>query len=198
MSFDLEDVPGLASPDYITLLKRLAAFNTGPLALRIGGISADRLKTVWSDDILNALVKVHQATGALGPGEDPRQGRPTQLCRQCAGNALAPCRREQRRPARAGRRRRHGGDRKQPWRATEGQLKAKAAHASSRGGLHAAPRCPGVHGAMSTAATPLSRPTLPPAQAPPLSWASACTLRTATWPPPRSSASRRCFPQRPS
>jgi hypothetical protein len=68
MSFDLEDVPGLASPDYIALLKRLASFNTGPLALRIGGISADRLKTVWSDDILNALVKVNKATGARGPG----------------------------------------------------------------------------------------------------------------------------------
>lgn len=64
MSYEMDDVPGIANPDYLTLLKRLNRYDTGPLILRIGAAAADRMTGVWSSQVLDALNKVYKATGA--------------------------------------------------------------------------------------------------------------------------------------
>ncbi|KAI8465096.1 MAG: hypothetical protein J3K34DRAFT_438146 [Monoraphidium minutum] len=64
LSYELDDVLGVASKDYMALLKQLSAYDNGPLMLRIGAMAADRMTGVWSAAVLNALTTLHRWTGA--------------------------------------------------------------------------------------------------------------------------------------
>ena len=76
LSYDLDDITGVAQPDFIDLIRRLQSYDTGPMVLRIGASTADRLRSVWPDDILNALASLTQQTGAP-PAPPPSRPRHT-------------------------------------------------------------------------------------------------------------------------
>jgi len=63
MSYDLDDVEGIAAPEYMELIKRLNSYNTGPMVMRIGATKADRLKQVWDDKVLEAMATLYRTTG---------------------------------------------------------------------------------------------------------------------------------------
>lgn len=63
LSYDLEDVEEVASRDYMALLRRLTAFDTGAMTMRIGAITADRMKGVWSTAQTTALRIINKWTG---------------------------------------------------------------------------------------------------------------------------------------
>jgi hypothetical protein len=65
MSYDLDNIKGIAAPDYISLLNQLTdGRDTGPIVLRVGASKSDRLKTVWDTDVIEAMKTVNQKTGA--------------------------------------------------------------------------------------------------------------------------------------
>jgi len=59
----LNDIEGVAHPDYINLVKHLAESDTGPLLVRVGAYSADRLIKPWPGTVYRALGALHNATG---------------------------------------------------------------------------------------------------------------------------------------
>lgn len=63
------DTPNIASPDYMDLIKRLTTeFDTGPVVLRIGGVTSDHMRDVWSQQVLEAAKTVAKSTGELAWG----------------------------------------------------------------------------------------------------------------------------------
>ncbi|KAI8465097.1 MAG: hypothetical protein J3K34DRAFT_95524 [Monoraphidium minutum] len=63
LSVDLGDIEGVASRDYITLIKLLTSYDTGPMYFRVGAYSADRLIKPWPASVYKALTTLHTATG---------------------------------------------------------------------------------------------------------------------------------------
>jgi hypothetical protein len=63
LSIDLNDIEGVAHPDYINLVKHLTEFETGPMLVRVGAYSADRLTKPWPGTVYKALGALHNATG---------------------------------------------------------------------------------------------------------------------------------------
>ena len=55
---------GVAHPDYVGFIKRLTAFGTGPMLVRVGAYAADRLTKPWPATVYRALGALHNATGA--------------------------------------------------------------------------------------------------------------------------------------
>lgn len=63
LSLDLNDIEGVASPDYIHFIKLLTAYDTGPMFMRVGAYSADRLIKPWPGTVYKALTQLNAATG---------------------------------------------------------------------------------------------------------------------------------------
>ncbi|KIY97001.1 hypothetical protein MNEG_10962 [Monoraphidium neglectum] len=63
LSLDLNDIEGIAHPDFIGIIKHLTEFNTGPMYMRVGAESADRLVKPWPATVYKALADLNKATG---------------------------------------------------------------------------------------------------------------------------------------
>ena len=50
-------------PQYVDVIKRLQSYGSGPLVLRVGGGSTDKLVTVPEPHVWEALSKLYRATG---------------------------------------------------------------------------------------------------------------------------------------
>ncbi|KAI8471732.1 MAG: hypothetical protein J3K34DRAFT_458144 [Monoraphidium minutum] len=64
LSVDLVDIEGVAHPDFIGFIKHLTEFDTGPMLIRVGAYSADRLVKPWPGSVYKALATLHKATRA--------------------------------------------------------------------------------------------------------------------------------------
>ncbi|GBF93298.1 hypothetical protein Rsub_06030 [Raphidocelis subcapitata] len=64
LSIDLNDIEGVAHPDFIGLVQQLTSHSTGPMIFRMGANSADRLVGPWPAAAYKALSELHAATGA--------------------------------------------------------------------------------------------------------------------------------------
>ena len=68
LSFDLTSVDAAASDGAAALAARLAAFDTGPLPLRVGAYAADRMRAPWPDSTFDALSRLRRALSGAGAG----------------------------------------------------------------------------------------------------------------------------------
>jgi hypothetical protein len=64
LSVDLNDIEGVAHPDYIGLVRHLTEYDTGPMIFRVGAYAADRLDKPWPATVYKALSELHLKTGA--------------------------------------------------------------------------------------------------------------------------------------
>lgn len=65
LSLDLNDIEGIGHPDFIGIIKHLTELDTGPMYMRVGAESADRLTKPWPGTVYKAMTDVNKATGMM-------------------------------------------------------------------------------------------------------------------------------------